>query len=66
VQQQIVRGQLAIVALGQHYELVPRVVAEKIAQRDAAAVVLLNNQSKATEEDDDPYKDYVIPDDLMW
>lgn len=66
VQQQIVRGQLAIVALGQGYELVPRVVAEKIAQRDAAAVVVLNTQSKATEVDDDPYKDYVIPDDLMW
>ncbi len=66
VQQQIVRGQLAIVALGQGYELVPRVVAEKIAQRDAAAVVVLNTPSKTTEVDDDPYKDYVIPDDLMW
>src|SRR5690606_3011611 len=49
VQQQIVRGQLAIVAVGQGYELVPRVVAEKIAQRDAAAVVVLNTPSKTSE-----------------
>lgn len=66
VQQQIIRGQLAIVALGEGYELVPRVVAEKIAQRDEKAVILANSKTVAQENDDDPYKDYVIPDDLMW
>ncbi len=66
VQQQIVRGQLAIVALGEGYELVPRIVADKIAQRDAKAVVVLNTPAQAQLEEDDPYKDYVIPDDLMW
>lgn len=67
VQQQIVRGQLAIVKLGEGYELVPRVVADKIALRDQKAVVVANTQSAQQQaDDDDPYKDYVIPDDLMW
>lgn len=66
VHEQISRGVLAIVALGEGYELVPRVVADKIAQRDAAAVVVANTASTQQIEEDDPYKDYVIPDDLMW
>lgn len=67
VHRQIVQGQLAIVRLGQGYELVPRVVADKILQRDATTVVLANTHNATPEqEEDDPYKDYVIPDDLMW
>jgi hypothetical protein len=67
VQQQIIRGQLAIVRLGEGYELVPRIVADKIALRDQKAVVVANTQTAEQQADDeDPYKDYVIPDDLMW
>lgn len=67
VQQQLTRGQLAIVKLDDDYELVPRVVAEKIALRDESSVVLANTKTQdAAEMEDDPYKDYVIPDDLMW
>jgi len=67
VQQQIVRGQLAVVRLGEGYELVPRVVADKISLRDEKAVIVANTKASAVQEDeDDPYKDYVIPDDLMW
>lgn len=67
VHRQIVLGHLAIVAVGESYELVPRVVANKIAQRDSASI-LVDNFNTQTEEvaEDDPYKDYVIPDDLMW
>jgi len=65
VQQQIMRGQLMIVALGESYELVPRIVGEKIAQRDEQAVIKVSNATQVADEDD-PYKDYVIPDDLMW
>lgn len=66
---QLTRGQLAIVRLGETYELLPAVAAKKIAERDAASIVLLNEPNAATqviEEEDDPYKDFVIPDDLMW
>lgn len=66
VQQQIIRGQLAIVKLGESYELVPRIVADKIAQRDENAVVVINTKSVVQQDDEDPYRDYVIPDDLMW
>jgi uncharacterized protein len=68
VQRQIVLGHLTIVGLGDTYELVPRVVAQKIAQRDPAAVLVDNWQADNVEQaaDEDPYKDYVIPDDLMW
>lgn len=66
VQEQIVRGVLAVVKLGEGYELVPRIVADKIAQRDESAIVVANTKSAQQVEEDDPYKDYVIPDDLMW
>lgn len=66
-QSQLANGQVAIVRLGEGYELVPTVVAEKIRQRDEATVVLLNTR-KAPEavDEDDPYAAYQIPDDLMW
>lgn len=67
VHRQIVIGHLAIVCVGESYELVPRVVANKIAQRDPQAVLVDNFNVKSQEVvEDDPYKDYVIPDDLMW
>ena len=65
-QAQLERGQIAIVALGDGYELVPTVVAEKIRQRDENAVLLLNERGKNAVDEDDPYKDFPIPDDLMW
>lgn len=67
-QEQLVRGQVAIVRLGENYELVPAVVAEKIRTRDVAAVVVLNARPSGTanQTGDDPYADYKIPDDLMW
>jgi len=66
IQQQVIRGQLAIVRHADDYALVPRVVAEKIAERDPEAVVVANTRPADTPVEDDPYKDYVIPDDLMW
>ena len=64
---QLVKGQIAVVRRGDGYELVPTVVAEKIRTRDESVVVVLNTRVEKQEVDeDDPYKDYVIPDDLMW
>lgn len=65
--QQLSRGVIALVAQGERYELVPAVVAEKIQQRDAAAILVLNlRQQDKDAVEDDPYADYPIPDDLMW
>ncbi len=66
VQEQVVRGVLAVVKLGEGYEVVPRIVADKIAQRDEKFVIVANTKTEQQADEDDPYKDYVIPDDLMW
>jgi uncharacterized protein YaiL (DUF2058 family) len=64
-QKQLANGHLAIAKLGEDYEIVPAVVADKIKQRDES--VVLSQQAVNTEiEEDDPYADYQIPDDLMW
>lgn len=65
VQGHLVAGRLAIVCLNGGTELVPSVIADKIAERDASLVVRVNKTS--TEVDpDDPYAAYQIPDDLTW
>ena len=74
-QKQLARDQIRVVNTGgdgasRRFEIVPKVVAEKVAERDAGCVI--DNQankhpSKEIEgTDDDPYADYQIPDDLTW
>ncbi len=65
VQGHLVAGRLVIVRMGEHTELVPRVIADKIAERDASLVVRVNKTSNEVEADD-PYAAFKIPDDLMW
>jgi Uncharacterized protein conserved in bacteria len=64
LQSQLERGLVAIVRYGDGYEVIPKVVAEKILQRDEGAIVFQSTRNEA--EDDDPYAGYEIPDDLMW
>ena len=65
VQSHLMAGRLVIVCQGPVVELVPRIIADKIAERDASMVVRVNKAS--TEIDaDDPYAAFQIPDDLMW
>jgi hypothetical protein len=66
VQDELVRGQLAIIKLQNRYDLVPVKVAEKIALRDSSCVILCNAVSAIDSDDDDLYADYKVPDDLMW
>ncbi len=66
LQQQLIKGQIAITRLGESYELVPAPVAEKIHQRNEDAIVLLNQKQSQEVDEDDPYANYQIPDDLMW
>lgn len=73
----LVKGRLGVVRLDgaagpagdARYEIVPRPIAKKIAERDAARVVLLNSRDAAPADgpvEDDPYAGYEVPDDLMW
>lgn len=65
VQGHLAAGRLVIVCLGGSTELVPKLIADKIAERDASLVVRVHKAS--TEMDaDDPYAAYQVPDDLMW
>ena len=65
VQRHLVAGRLVIVFLAGNYELVPKVIGEKIAERDPASVIQVK-QNSAEAAADDPYADYKIPDDFTW
>lgn len=68
MQQHLANGKLAICALNDSYVVVPKTIADKVAERFADAVVFVASaeQQEAAKDEDDPYKDYPIPDDLMW
>lgn len=63
---QLSRGRLAVVSLGENYEVVPDKVARKIMERDESAVIVLHDRNQDDVGEDDPYAGYEIPDDLMW
>ncbi|MCF6689228.1 DUF2058 domain-containing protein [Raoultella terrigena] len=69
---QLISGRLAIARLvaegsgESEYAIIPAVVADKIAQRDANSIVLNSALSQEEQDEDDPYADFKVPDDLMW
>ena len=66
IQRQLSNGTLAIAKSETTYQIIPKVIAEKISQRDESIIILLNDNSRVDVDEDDPYADYQIPDDLMW
>ena len=65
-------GALVIVRLDDRYELLPRVAADKVRERDAGMIVLDHGRDGdsgvATDasEDDAYYAQFKVPDDLVW
>jgi uncharacterized protein YaiL (DUF2058 family) len=59
-------GTLCIVRYGGRSEVVPANIAERIRERDERAVIKLDAPQPAPSSEDDPYKDFVVPDDLKW
>jgi uncharacterized protein YaiL (DUF2058 family) len=60
-------GTVAIVRYDGRYDLVPAEVLERIRERHADAIVAKPvADSPAPPAEDDPYKDFVVPDDLTW
>ena len=59
-------GELLIVRHDGFYALVPKEVGERVRERDAEMVVALPASGAAPGTDDDPYRDFVVPDDLTW
>jgi uncharacterized protein len=68
--EQIIAGTLFVVRYHGQTAVVPAEIATKIRERDARAVVTHDAVATAaatgTPEADDPYKDFVVPDDLTW
>ncbi len=63
--EQLIKGTVAIVRFEGKYDVVLPEIAEKIRERNPKAVVSLN-AAESTPAEDDPYKDFVVPDDLRW
>ena len=64
----VVAGSLVIVRHDGRYDLVPAEAVERIRERHAEAIVAsapVDAPAPAPAEDD-PYKDFVVPDDLTW
>jgi uncharacterized protein YaiL (DUF2058 family) len=70
LREQVINGSVVIVRYEGHYALVPKDVAARIRERDEHCVVTTGTESStsapAKPAEDDPYKDFVVPDDLVW
>lgn len=62
----LVSGAYRIARCEGRYDLVPKAVAERIAERFEHAVIPFAVAEDKPADPDDPYKDYVVPDDLRW
>lgn len=66
LRERIISGEVAIVRCEGKHDVVPRDIGERIRGYDARAVIALRDAAEAEPAADDPYKDYVVPDDLKW
>jgi len=66
VYQLLMSGRVAVAKLADSYKLVPKLVADKIKQRDDESIITTSHDIDNADVGDDPYADYKIPDDLMW
>src|ERR1700722_17184102 len=71
LREQLIKGTVAIVRYEGHYAVVPEAAVPKIRERDEHSVVAQESAAApagaaASAETDDPYKDFVVPDDLRW
>lgn len=61
----LTRGEIVIVRCEGRYELVPAAIAMSIKERDEHAIVAYTVAPESNNPED-PYKDFVVPDDLTW
>jgi uncharacterized protein YaiL (DUF2058 family) len=65
LREQLTRGEVAIVRYRGSYAIVPAEAVARIRERDEHAVITLDKAEKSVDPND-PYKDFVVPDDLTW
>lgn len=68
---QLANGTLVIVRHGDRYELLPRPAADKVRERDPDMIVLDHRRTPTDSDadanaDDEYYKQFEVPDDLIW
>lgn len=61
----VMNGEVTIVRCEGKYELMPPEATAKIRERNERAIVVLPKDEHRPDEND-PYKDFVVPDDLKW
>jgi uncharacterized protein YaiL (DUF2058 family) len=66
LRERIITGEVVIVRCEGKHDVVPRDIGERIREYDTRAVIALQDAAEAEPAADDPYKDYVVPDDLKW
>jgi uncharacterized protein YaiL (DUF2058 family) len=66
LRERITTGAVFIVRYGKFYALVLPDVAARVRERDADSVVSLASSQDDRSAEEDPYKDFVVPDDLIW
>ena len=66
MKQRVIDGKLGIARIEGRYELIPKLIAEKIQQRNDKRVILFDNTENQEVDEDDPYAEFQVPDDLMW
>jgi hypothetical protein len=62
---QLISGKAVVVRYEGHYAVVPESAVERIRERDEHAIVPYVAAAETVDKDD-PYKDFVVPDDLVW
>ena len=62
----ILKGDISVVRCEGHNDIVPREIADRIREREPRMVVAITDSTTQTVDENDPYKDHVVPDDLMW
>jgi len=65
LKKQIIDGKLGIARIEGRYELVPKIIAEKIQQRNEKRIILFEHEEQVIDEND-PYAEFQVPDDLTW
>jgi uncharacterized protein len=75
LREQLIKGAVVIVRYEGHYAVVPESAVARIRERDEHAIVThepsptaapATATATAGADQDDPYKDFVVPDDLVW
>lgn len=65
LKKQIIDGKLGIARVEGRYELVPKIIAEKIQLRNEKRIILFEHEEQVSDEND-PYAEFQVPDDLTW